>query len=158
MKTLFHTKSLMYSALVTILLFCFRLLRRHRAPRSFTGPTGPKKEHKIRVLSHRGVYRDTTMLAYALGSSVDTFSIPPSLDIRKLGYNLFALDEEPPIALKKLGLPYTLTHLGPYAFSRQAALSGKWTRRKTSASFCRVRAMMWRIDAGIRYSMAYCLK
>lgn len=91
---------------------CFKL-------RSFTGPTGPKKEHKIRVLSHRGVYRDTTMLAYALGSSVDTFSIPPSLDIRKLGYNLFALDEEPPIALKKLGLPYTLTHLGPYAFSRQ---------------------------------------
>ena len=61
------------------------------------------------------------MLAYALGSSDDTFSIPPSLDIRKLGYSLFSMDGggTEGIPLEKLGLPNTISHIGPYAFTKQ---------------------------------------
>ena len=93
---------------------CFKL-------RSFIGPNGPKKPHKIRVLSHRGVYQDTVMLAFALASDGDTFSIPVSLDIRKLAYGLFSMEGggTEGIPLEKLGLPNTISHIGPHAFSRQ---------------------------------------
>lgn len=86
---------------------------------------GPMKNGSLRVTPDcLGLYRDTTLLAFALGSTmksnespVTTWSIPDNLGIKKLAKGVFDMEGAGrDIQLRKLGLPSTLTHICTLVF------------------------------------------
>lgn len=89
--------------------------------KEFNGPTNGT----VRVTPDKlGLYQDTTLLAFALGSTmksnespVTTWSIPDNLGIKKLAKSVFDMNNAGrDINLRKLGLPSTLTHICTLVF------------------------------------------